>query len=640
MCGLAGIVLQKPGSVQRSWLESFLSQLAHRGPDDQGILWLGTGKVRVAKEPLESRDSQVALVHRRLSILDLTESGWQPMGTPDGRYYVVFNGEIYNFVELKCELESLGYTFRSHSDTEVLLYAYAHWGKACLSRLVGMFAFALLDTQQNQLLLARDFFGIKPLYYTRWSGGLAFSSEIPPLLELPGVGRKVNAQRLYPYLRFGLTDYADQTLLTDIRQLPSAHYLEIQTDNLQVGEPVPFWRMDLDQKSCMSFEQAKEHLRELFIENVRLHLRSDVPVGAALSGGIDSSAIVSVIRHLEPSAELHAFSFMADDPAVSEEHWIGIMGEHTRAIIHPVYIAPEELVADLDRLIQSQGEPFGSTSIYAQHRIFRVAQQKGIKVMLDGQGADEMLGGYTRYSAARLASLLAQRKWLEAARFARVLYQLPGRKKSLLQSGHFLLPPALYGMARRLVDDDLVPAWLNRSWFEARGVEFMPNRRPEYGLEILREELYETLHTSSLPMLLRYEDRNSMAHSVESRVPFLTPKLAEFLLSLPEEYLISKEGMTKHIFREAMRGLVPDAILDRKDKIGFATPEQRWLKYLAPWVERTLEAARSPSLTPFFDYTTLTAEWQRVKAGRKKFDFRVWRWINVIRWMEILQVEA
>jgi len=640
MCGLAGIVLQKPGSIERSWLESFLHQLAHRGPDDQGILWLGKGGVGVAKEPLESSDSQVALIHRRLSILDLTESGWQPMGTSDGRYYVVFNGEIYNFLELKHELESLGYTFCSHSDTEVLLYAYAHWGKACLSRFVGMFAFALLDTQQRQLLLARDFFGIKPLYYTRWSGGLAFSSEIPPLLELPGVSRKVNAQRLYPYLRFGLTDHADQTLLTDICQLPSAHYLEIQIDNLQMSEPLPFWRVDLDQKNCMPFGQAKERLRDLFIENVRLHLRSDVPVGAALSGGIDSSAIISVIHHLEPSAELHAFSFMADDSAVSEERWIRIVGEHTRAIIHPVRILPEELVADLDSLIRAQGEPFGSTSIYAQYRVFRAAQQNGIKVMLDGQGADEMLGGYARYSAARLASLLAQRKWLEALRFAKALYQLPGRKKSLLQSGHFLLPPALYGMARRLVDDDLVPAWLNRRWFEDHGVEFLPNRRSGYGSEVLREELYETLRTSSLPMLLRYEDRNSMAHSVESRVPFLTPRIAEFLLSLPEEYLISKDGVTKYIFREAMRGLVPDAILDRKDKIGFATPEQRWLKYLAPWVGRTLEAAKDPALTPFFDSNALETEWERVKAGQKKFDFRVWRWINVIRWMEIFRIEA
>lgn len=640
MCGIAGIVLQRPGSLEASWLQGFLSRLAHRGPDDQGVLWFGSEGVCTAKETLGTRQAQVALTHRRLSILDLSESGWQPMGTADGRYYVVFNGEIYNFVELRQELQAQGYTFRSHSDTEVLLYAYAHWGKACLNRLVGMFAFALLDTEQNRLLLARDFFGIKPLYYTRWQGGLAFASEIPPLLELPSVSRKVNAQRLYPYLRFGQTDYADQTLLSDIHQLPSAHYLEIELDGLRLGAPMRFWQLDLGQRNALSFKQAKKQLREIFIENVRLHLRSDVPVGAALSGGIDSSAIVSVIRHLEPSAQLHAFSFVADDPNVSEERWVQLVGKHTQATLHPIRITPEELVADLDGLIRAQGEPFGSTSIYAQHRVFQAAQQAGIKVMLDGQGADEMLGGYVRYSAARLASLLKQRRWLEAARFARVLYGLPGRKKSLLQSGHFLLPPALYGLARRLVEDDLVPSWMNKAWFEAQGVEFKPNRRSAYGLEILREELAETLQTSSLPMLLRYEDRNSMAHSVESRVPFLTPKLSEFLIGLPEEYLISPEGTTKHIFREAMRGLVPDAILDRKDKIGFATPEQRWLKHLAPWVEQTLEVAKEGALTLFFDHASLMREWQQVKAGQRRFDFRVWRWINVIRWMELFQIEA
>lgn len=640
MCGIAGLVFQAPEATSQPWVENFLFKLAHRGPDDQGVLWFGSEGIRSSKDTVNMNQARIALVHRRLSILDLSESGWQPMKSPDGRYHVVFNGEIYNFLELRQELEDLGHNFHSHSDTEVLLAAYAQWGTACLPRFVGMFAFALLDAQTNKLVLARDFFGIKPLYYTHWQGGLAFASEIPPLLDLPGVKRGINPIRLYEYLRFGLTDYGHETLLSDIKQLPSAHYLEIGLDGLKIGNPTPFWHVDLRQKSDLSFAQASQQLRELFIDNVRLHLRSDVPVGAALSGGIDSSAIVCTIRYLEPSAEIHAFSFMADDPTVSEEHWVKMVGSHAQATIHPIRIIPEELVADLDKLILAQGEPFGSTSIYAQYRVFRSAQEAGIKVMLDGQGADEMLGGYVRYSAARLASLITQHRWLEALQFAKVLYGLPGRKKSLWLSGHYLLPLELYGAVRRWVDDDLAPAWLNRSWLEARGVQFQPMRPAKYGREILREELLETLHTSSLPMLLRYEDRNSMAHSVESRVPFLTPKLAEFLLSLPEDYLISNKGTSKHVFREAMRGIVPDSILDRRDKVGFATPEQRWLRYLAPWVEQTLEAVKDGQMTPFFSYPELLAEWRRVLNGQKGFNFRVWRWINVIRWVELLQIEA
>jgi asparagine synthase (glutamine-hydrolysing) len=603
------------------------------------VLWWGKNGIKTGRHPEEMDGVQVFLIHRRLAILDLSPTGWQPMGTADGRYWIVFNGEIYNFLELRQELEAIGYTFRSRSDTEVLLSAWAEWGPDSLNRLVGMFAFALLDTQENKIFLVRDFFGIKPLYYTQWSGGLAFSSEIQSLLELPGVKRKINPQGLYSYLRFGLTDAADQTMLSDILQLPPANYLEIEIDGLKINKPRIFWQVNLDQKTSIPFEEAKEYMRNLFIENVKLHLRSDVPVGSALSGGIDSSSIVSIIRYLEPSAELHAFSFFADDPKISEERWIRIVGKQARVIIHPVRILPEELVADLDRLIQAQGEPFGSTSIYAQYRVFREAQKNGIKVMLDGQGGDELLGGYMRYSAARLASLLSQHKWLDAVRFARALYRLPGLKKTILLSAHFLVPLWLYGMARRFVEDDLVPAWLSRRWFEKHGVEFIPIRRSRYGSEILREELYETLRISSLPMLLRYEDRNSMAHSVESRVPFLTPKLAEFLLSLPEEYLISLDGTTKYIFREAMRGLVPDAILDRRDKIGFSTPEYSWLRHLTPWVERTLETAKNLNIVPFFDYKGLEKEWSQVRKNKKKFDFRVWRWINTIRWVEIFNIE-
>lgn len=640
MCGIAGLVLTKPAKG-RSWLMALASSLSHRGPDDEGyLIWNGVDILRDRQVP--DIAFRLGLVHRRLAIIDLSERAWQPMASFDNRYFVVFNGEIYNFPELRYELESLGYGFRSNSDTEVLLYAYAHWGTAFLRRLRGMFAFALWDAQRGRLLLARDFFGIKPLYYARWREGIAFASEIPALLRLPQVSRKVNPSRLYSYLRFGLTDYGEETLLSGIYQLPPAHYLEIDIGNLHLEGPTAYWNIDLSQRSSLSFEEAKNRLRELFLESVRLHLRSDVPVGATLSGGVDSSSIVSAVRHLRPSEELHVFSYVADDPRVSEESWINVVAKQARVVIHRVRISPEEMVQDLDHIIQAQGEPFGSTSIYAQYRVFRAIREGGIKVVLDGQGADEMLAGYDAYVSARLASLIKQRRFSEASRLALNAVERLG-PRALLRLGRYLLPPRLAGLARWLVGEELVPDWLEQSWFISRGVVLGAALPTSTGLadkEVLRAELYKSLFYASLPSLLRYEDRNSMFYSVESRVPFLVPEMAEFLLSLPEEYILPETGITKYVFREAMRGLVPDTILDRRDKKGFPTPELSWLKSVGPWVEQTLRKAQDPLKAPYLRHHRLLREWSSVLEGRGRFDFRFWRWVNVLRWVELFSIDV
>jgi asparagine synthase (glutamine-hydrolysing) len=300
--------------------------------------------------------------------------------------------------------------------------------------------------------------------------------------------------------------------------------------------------------------------------------------------------------------------------------------------MHKTRAGPSELMGDLDALLRTQDEPFGSTSIYAQNRVFRLAREAGIKVMLDGQGADELLGGYHTLAAARLASLLRQGKLAEAVRFAAHAASSPGRGALLLWSGEFLVPPAFQAPFRRLVGQELVPAWLNPDWFAERGVRTQPAKYTFTGSrEVLRDQLHRTVTQTSVPMLLRYEDRNSMAHSIESRVPFLTPQLAQFLLTLPEEYLIDRRGSSKAIFRRAMRGLVPDAILDRRDKIGFATPEHSWLLELRPQVERLLNselAARIPALR----VEGMRSAWRAICEQGRRGDFRVWRWVNMIEW--------
>jgi asparagine synthase (glutamine-hydrolysing) len=638
MCGIAGMLWTEP--VESRFVTGPLRLLKHRGPDDHGWLLLTPHGIQRGRGQPPEGPAQAVLLHRRLSILDLSNAGWQPMSSADGRFHLVFNGEIYNYLELRGELEALGHVFRSHSDSEVLLEAFARWGREALSRLVGMFAFAILDTAARTLLVVRDFFGIKPLYYVHLPGGFAFASEIKALLDLPGLKRQVNPHRLYDYLRFGLTDHGGQTLFSQIRQLPAAHCLEVPMDCAGEVSPVRYWQVNLEDRLDLSLEEAALRLRDLFLESVRLHLRSDVPVGAALSGGIDSSAIVTTMRRLEPRLDLHTFSYVADDAAVSEERWIDTVGRAARAVVHKVQPAPEELVDDLDRLVYQQDEPFGSTSIYAQDRVFRLARESGITVMLDGQGADEMLGGYRPYLAARLASLLRQGRLGSAYSFWKRAALVPGsggRKRLLLHAGALALPRGLKGWGLRLTGKSRLPAWLNETWFARRGVRAQPRRCPTAAADVLRMELQQSVAETSLPMLLRYEDRNSMAHSIESRVPFLTPALVSFVLRLPEEHLIGRDATSKNVFRLAMRGLVPDAVLDRKDKIGFATPEQRWLGALRPWVEKTLssEAARR---VPALVAEAMRAEWREVQEGKKPFDSRVWRWVNLIRWAERFDV--
>lgn len=639
MCGIAGVVARGRDERRAELVSALTATLSHRGPDDQGWLLLRDGCVLRGQMPPGMEDAaaaEVALVHRRLSILDLSACGRQPMSTPDGRYEIVYNGEIYNYLELRQELEQTGHVFTSRSDTEVLLAAYAEWGRAALSRLVGMFAFAILDTHARTLFLARDFFGIKPLYYTVAGGSFAFASEIKSLLEFPGVSRTADPERLYRYLRYGQTDHGDGTMFSGIQQLPAAHCVTIALDRPSHVEPQRYWSLDSGGHPGLSFAEAASHLRELFLRSVEMHLRSDVAVGAALSGGIDSSAIVMAMRHVGgASLDLHSFSFVADDPRLSEEHWVDMVGDAAGARMHKIRVTPREIAAELQALVRLQDEPFMSTSIYAQHLVFRTARQQGVTVMLDGQGADELLAGYPAFAGARVASLLRRGRLVEAARLARAL---PGGWRQALSAGQFVIPPSLQAPFRALVGQSLAPAWLNTGWFEARGVGGQQLRASVGSRDVLHHDLRESVTATILPALLRFEDRNSMASSVESRVPFLTPELAQFVLSLPEAYLLSSDGTSKAVFREAMRGIVPQPVLDRRDKIGFVTPERRWLQELSPWVDELLLSLRHDPI-PVLDTPMVLREWQRLQQNPEHRAPHLWRWLNLIGWARHNRVE-
>lgn len=622
MCGIAGGSWSQESSRPQERLKATLDAMRLRGPDDQGSM------VETVARGL------VGLGQARLSIIDLSSGGHQPMHAPDGVASIVFNGEIYNYRELRAELKALGRSFRSDSDTEVLLAAWQQWGKACLPRLVGMFAFVVFDRAQGTLTCVRDAFGIKPFFYTQEQGNFLFASEVPAIKALKQEKFRLDWQRAYDYLVHGDYDSGTRTFLEGVFHLPPGHLLTLDLRSGQLSPVQPWWQPSQRERQDVSFKAAAEMLRDSFLQSVRLHLRSDVPLGAALSGGVDSSAVVCAMRHIEPGLPINTFSYIARGSAVSEESWVDRINRHVGATPHKVFVTADELARDLDDMIRAQGEPFGSTSIYAQYRVFQLAKQHGVTVTLDGQGADELLAGYGGYPGQRLRSLIEKGRLAEAWDFLNQWAQWPGRSRKLgvQQLAAEYAQGPLYDALRRLSGRSDTPAWLEAAALEERGIiRRYPRQRavPQEAGRRVVAELALSLTRRGLPALLRHGDRNSMRFSVESRVPFLTLDMADLLLSLPESFLISSQGETKHVFRAAMRGIVPDEVLDRRDKIGFSTPEQEWLSSMAQTAQGWL---RDSSDLPFIKKDEMLKQFGRIVSGERAFSWQAWRWINFARW--------
>lgn len=622
MCGINGLLVPEGMPFEKHRLERSLYSMRFRGPNDSGFFTYNIN------------GSTLALGHTRLSIIDTSEGGNQPMHSSDHRFTIIFNGEIYNYKELRTELALLGHAFTSNSDTEVLLTAWQEWGLTSLPKLAGMYSFAVLDRAEGTLNFVRDAFGIKPFFYAQDQGRISFASDIPALLELLPGKPKVNWQRAYDYLVNGDYDSNSQSFFAGILQLSPGHFMKIDLEQGLVHEPERWWHPKIDCKWTGSFSDAAECVREQFLENVRLHLRSDVPLGAALSGGVDSSAVVSAMRHLEPHADIHTFSFVAPDHKENEEFWVDHINAHVGAVPHKVFVTSQDLSRDLDDLILAQGEPFGSTSIYAQYCVYRHAQANGITVTLDGQGADEMLAGYSGYPGQRMHSLLETGHWIQALQFLNNWSNWPDRSrrrglKALLAQ---VLSENNYERLRNLSGSTFSPTWIKAEALTETGVELRyPQLAPtntQRGRQVMAE-LATALSKRGLVSLLRNGDRNSMRFSIESRVPFLTLDLVELLLSMPEEYLISRQGETKSVFRAAMRGIVPDDVLDRRDKVGFATPEKDWLMSMADTIEGWLKDSDD---IPYLDKSAILSEFREIRDGQKPFTWQLWRWVNFYRW--------
>jgi asparagine synthase (glutamine-hydrolysing) len=621
MCGLYASIGFAPDRDR-------LDIVSHRGPDGSG--W------RVFESPA----GPVALGHRRLAIIDTRDCGLQPM--PDGpeRFWLVFNGEIYNYVELRRELEALGHAFRTDTDSEVLLTAYREWGEACLDRFLGMFAFVIFDNRDKRLFAARDRFGIKPLYVASIPNGIAFASEIKQLLGLPGTRGGVNLNRLRDYLMEGLADGTGETMFAGIEQLRPGECVTVAVNGSSPGafRPRRWYEVPSHGALDISEFEAGERFRDLLTEAVRLHLRSDVPVGSCLSGGLDSSAIVCLAsRELAADGgQVATISAVYPGERVDERRFAEAVVGATRARAHYVHPRPEDVFAQAADLTWHQDEPFGSTSVLAQWRVFAEARRAGLKVMLDGQGADEPLAGYPGGHAFHLAGLLRQARLGEAVRtIAERRIQGASFAGQAARLMAVLLPTRLEAAGRR---------WRRgraRSWLDGEALKGLApapagTEANPTDLATLSASLTVSGH---LQTLLHWEDRSAMAHGIEARVPFLDHRVVEFALALGNRHKIVG-AETKRVLRRAMAGMVPDVVLARRDKIGFATPEEAWFRGpLAPALRDGVEATlrRFPAL---FDAPAARRLANGMLDGRCPVDFALWRLVNLGIWGERFGLSA
>lgn len=608
----------------------------HRGPDGDGLEVFTEGDEGWAP----GGNGELALGHLRLAIVDLSEGGHQPMADPQRRYWITYNGEIYNYRELRAELQAKGHAFHTESDTEVLLRSYLEWGADCLQRFNGIFAFAIFDTREGQLFAARDRFGVKPLYWWRHEDWFAFGSEIKQFLSLPGFRARLNGARAYDFLNWNLSDHTAETLFGGVMQLRGGEFVRGSLEQFRSGDvrSKAWYQLRPDPSAAgAGAREAAQRFRELLEDSVALELRADVPVGSCLSGGLDSSSIVCVAAGLlrsQAGAAQHAFSARASVPAYDEGRYIEEVVRSTGVQSHEVIPPLGDLFRLLPQVTWHQDEPFGSTSIYAQWHVFALARSANVKVLLDGQGADEMLAGYHGFFGPYLAGLLRSGRWTQLAGEMRKLQEIHGygRLHALSRMADTLLPDALRQLLRPLAGRSAAapPDWLAAEVLQCELADpfaRLGGRSPD-----LREVSRMQLVASNLPMLLHCEDRNSMAHGVEARVPFLDHRLVEFCLGLPDDAKI-REGMTKRVLRDAMTGVLPEAVRTRTDKLGFVTPEEVWVKREAPTafreaLERAVEVSAGvvrPSVLNGFD---------EVIAGRRRFSHEWWRVISFGAWME------
>lgn len=612
MCGIAGILSVNPEKISAARLKKMADTIVHRGPDGEGY-WI-------------NKTSTAGFGHRRLSIIDLSANGAQPMHYGN-RYTIIYNGEIYNYIEIREALARKGYAFASKSDTEVILAAYDCWKEQCLQHFDGMFAFAIWDDTEQTLFAARDRLGEKPFYY--WFNGqeLLFASEMKAFWAA-GIEKRINEQLLFNFITLGYTQNPANPMETPYRhvyKLPAASFFTYTLRKQKDIVPVKYWQVENTAGTSISEEEALSRFTALFTQSISKRLRSDVPLGTSLSGGLDSSSIAVMINQLQHQGTgLQTFSAVFPGFETDESSYIHLLASQTGIENFTVCPAAEGFIHDFEKLCYHQEGFMGSASVYAQYKVYELAKEHRIKVLLDGQGADEMLAGYQKYY-----------HWY--------WQQLYSTDKNLLKNE--------IAAARQLgVQDEW--NWKNKlsaTWPVAAGKYVKRNRKKkqlqsggiekqfaaDYGTSYyqlpLQNSLNNVLHYNTfkngLEELLQYADRNSMAHGGEVRLPFLNHQLVEFIFSLPANYKI-KNGRTKWVLRKSMENLLPATITWRSDKVGFEPPQKEWMQH-AVVQDYIQEAKRKLIANGILDKEVLNKKIQPLAShAADNFD---WRYLVVSR---------
>jgi len=551
-----------------------IDSVSHRGPDGRG--W----------NEFTSPCGPVVMAHRRLAIVDLSQDGHQPMMSGDGRYWVTYNGEIYNHPEIREELEEEGYRFKTKTDTEVLLASYLHWGADCLHKFNGMFAFVIWDDQEKKAFAARDRFGVKPLYYYQQGNRIAFASEIKQFTYLPGFEARLNHKVAYHVFTSRLIQDTKETIFQNVFQLLGGEYLFLNACNTIGICPEQWYDIFNVEEQPISLKDACDNFKKLFFDAVNLRLRSDVPVGSCLSGGIDSSAIVSVLGALgSKNRDLKTFSACYKNDPLDESQYIDIVTSYTDIPNVKTYPDPEAFIDNWEKIIYHHDAPLGGTTVFAQNQVFKLAHQHNRKVMLDGQGSDEVFAGYHSMFGSFHNEYLSSFKILSLLLEVNSCKKIHGYKYKtiLIQMLETSKPKYLKAMLDLLGKKvSLCPSYLSESFFNQFNRSqtfFWEQKLQNHNLpspQTLNQLCLQKIKIS-LPTLLHCEDRNSMMYGVESRTPFLDYRLVEFGLSLPSFLKISR-SITKDVIRKGLNGVLPDQISNRTDKLGFAVPEIKWFQ--------------------------------------------------------------
>lgn len=633
MCGICGF--STADAVDKKRFEAMIDLVEHRGPDGRGSFYMD-----FPPEQATACRGGLALGHRRLAILDLSPDGSQPFFYKD-RYVAVYNGEIYNYLELKNTLQQRGYAFSTTCDTEVLLAAYDCFGEACVEQFNGMWAFCIYDKVENRLFCSRDRFGIKPFYYYH-NDEFAFASEIKQLLHMQDTGPLANQNMLNRFLVLGEMDETPETLFEGIYQLAAGHNLmfDLSTRSLSVWQ---WYTLQAPRgEDAETYEQACARFAADFSQSISLRLRADVAVGSCLSGGIDSSAIVGEIhRQLaeQGKTELqHTVSSCYDEKEFNEQEYIEAVLEKTGAVGHSIFPKIDNDPSWMDKLIWHADEPVSSSSGYSQWCVFKEARRQNLTVMLDGQGADEQLAGYSQFHLVYFVELLRKRHFKDFRRELNAYKRIraPYQPVSTLSVAAFCIMTALFPKGlMRCINSLFIRLRKPKVFSHPVWKKILLSSR-QYTVPPTRDYILDNIN-GHLKLLLHMEDRNSMAHSIEARVPFLDPVLVEDAFAMPFGYKM-RDGISKAVLRDAEKPVLPQKVYDRHNKMGFPAPEATWIRLNQDWFRGELEEA-CVRFNGILDKNAVMSGFEDYLKAPQTGEFVWWRIMSANRWAKLFNVQ-